>query len=687
MAMKLDARSVAALEAPIRLGPAHVRNRIFVAPHTTNFGEAGVNLVTQRHLEYHRARARGGAGLIITEGIRVHPTSLRRLGIQAYDDSAVPGLRALADTVHGEGATLFGQLLHTGRHSGDDHAGSWAPSPTPWITAANVPHVMNAFDLDELVGCFVRAAARLVAAGFDGMEVHLGHGHLLQQFLSPVTNHRVDGYGGGVLGRMRLAREVVSAVRGEVGGRAAVGARISADEFLPGGLGPDDVVEIVRAIHAESPLDFLHVSHAAYIGAPSLSTQMADMTYGTAPFRYLPAQFKREFPDLPILGVCRIDTLETAAEMLLGGEADLAGFARAHIAEPDLTKRSLGRSPAPPRSCIACNQGCNANLEAITPITCTVNPAVGREREWASAAKAASASRRVLVVGGGPAGIEAATAAARRGHQVSLYDSRPEVGGQLLDLVRMDGRDGFRILLDELRCDLESSGAQVHAGTTLSAGLILAEQPEVVVLASGAFHALSSLTSPGGPAVWDPEDVLAEPRRAGDQVIVVDDLGTWEAYGIALHLAARGARVELVTPTQGFATRVTIYSRLELGRRLGEAGVTVRPMTELRVAANAVTLVTHIGGEVRERTDVSGIVHVRPRQTAAGLLDELIPTGWTGDLYLVGDAYAPRTCQEAIAEGRGVGTVLGVEDATIAKGIRTRPPYRYPYHGSRHGAT
>ena len=663
------------LQEGIRLGPVSLRNRIFVAPHTTNFGNPGENLITDRHLDYHRARARGGAGLIITEGIRVHPTSLRRLGLHAFDDRAMPGLTALAETVHAEGAALFAQLLHTGRHSGDEHHGAWGASATPWSTGATVPHVMNAFDIETVIAGFAASARRVVEAGFDGMEVHLGHGHLLQQFLSPVTNTRTDGYGGSPRARLRLAREVYAAVVEAVDGRAAVGLRLSADEFLPGGLTPDDVVQAVSWLAEEFPIDFLHVSHSAYVGAPSLSTQMADMSYGRAPFRHLPARFKAEFPSIPVLGICRIDTLETGAEMIENGEADMIGFARAHIAEPALTKKTL-LPLSSPRSCIACNQGCNANLEAVTPITCTVNPAVGMEAAWERAEASTARPSRVLVVGAGPAGLEAAATAARRGHEVELHDARPAVGGQLLDLVLMDGRDGFATLNAELAAELSSSAVAVRLGATTTAAAIAALDPDVVVLATGARANPSTRLSMSDVPVLDLVDVLREPAIAGGHCVILDDLGTWEASGLAEQLAAAGVLVELVSSGPGFAPKVTVYSRLALGSRLGTAGVRVHALSRpVRADGTDVVLAHSIGGEETVLADVDSIVHVRPATAATELFDELAASTWSGDVYLVGDSFAPRTAQEAVYEGRATGLVIGVDDPTVAAALAARAPY------------
>lgn len=674
------------LADPITLGPVTVRNRVFVAPHTTNFGQPGENLITDRHLAYHRARARGGAGLIITEGIRVHPTSLRRLGLHAYDDEALPGLRSLTETVHAEGAAIFAQILHTGRHSGDEHYGSFGPTATPWSTGAAVPHVMNRYDIRTVVDGFAETARRVVDAGFDGMEVHLGHGHLLNQFLSPATNARTDEYGGSAEGRMRLARECVAAVRTVVGGRAAIGVRLSADEFLAGGLTPDDVVAVVRTLLEDGPLDFLHVSHSAYLGAPTLASQMADMSWGTAPFRHLPARFAREFPEIPVLAICRIDDLTTGQDILDAGDAAMVGFARAHIADPALSARAGGPAESRAlavrdvraRSCIACNQGCNANLEAVVPITCTVNPAVGREREWDAAAAASATPLRILVVGAGPAGLEAAITADRRGHAVRLIDARERVGGGILDLLLTEGRERFGVLLTELEAELLRSGVETALGTTATAADVIAWAPDVIVLATGATPtAATRMMLPGVPVV-DSLDALRNPAVAGRRCIVYDETGTWEASGLVEQLAQHGVEVHLVSPSAAYAGRITVYSRLALAERLTAAGVAVHTLTRLASAGDrSVRLAPAIGADdAITLTHVDAVVHVRPFTSRDDLLERLGELGFTGDVHLVGDAFAPRTVQEAVYEGRAVATTAGVADPAIARALRARSPYR-----------
>jgi 2,4-dienoyl-CoA reductase-like NADH-dependent reductase (Old Yellow Enzyme family) len=665
---------LASLLEPVTLGPVTLANRIFVAPHTTNFGHPGENLVTDRHIAYHRARAEGGAGLVITEGIRVHPTSLRRLGLHAFDDSAVEGLARLAHAVHSAGAALFAQLLHTGRHSADPRIGAWGASAIPWTTGAEVPHAMNRFDLAVAVNAFADAAQRVVDSGFDGIEVHLGHGHLLQQFLSPVTNRRTDAYGGSATRRLRLAREVLAAVSTALDGRIALGLRISGDEFLEGGLTPADVEVAVRELDSEFGLDFVHVSHSAYIGGPSLATQVADMSFPPAPFRALPAYFKRAFPHLPVLAVCRLDDLATAASLVDAGEADLVGFARAHIADPAFTAKTVGTTSGRPRSCIACNQGCIANLESVTPITCTVNPETGMEDEWQQAWATSAHRQAVLVVGGGPAGMEAAATAARRGHNVELWESSDRLGGRLRDVVLMQHRERFGVLLSELESELRETGASVECGHDARAADIAASGFNTVVLATGAKPAMPLAF--GDIRSFTSVEALVDPGELGERIVIYDELGTWEGAGLAEHLAARGCGVELLSPIASWAGRVTMYSRLAMGERLAAARVRVRVLCRpVRSDGSTLIVAPTTGGPEEALQSVSAFVHVQPAQACDELVGELVDAGWSGELRLAGDAYAPRSCLEAVYEGRLAGVAIGVDDRQHLRPLLARDPY------------
>lgn len=621
--------------APVDLGPLALRNRVFVPGDTTNFGLQ--NRPTDRTAAYHAARARGGVGLIITEAIRVHPTSAgRSISLGSFDDESIPAYAAVTEAVHAEGTAILAQIMHAGRQANGDatRTAAWSASALPWAAGSHIPHAMGRQDISTIVAAFAAAAGRMQTAGFDGLEVHAGHGHLLQQFLSPVTNYRTDGYGGNLDARLRLTREVLAAVQQHCD--LPVGLRISADEFLPGGLAPDQMIEIVGLLAAEFPLLYVHVSHSAYHGSWTLATQMADMSFGHAPFRAHAGMFKQALPELPVLAVCRLDSLPEAAELIDAGEADLVGLARPHIADPDLVRKTLEGRSDQIRSCLACNQACIGRVEQNLPISCVVNPEVGVEREWsrAWASAAPAAGRRALVVGGGPAGLEAALSAHRAGHAVTLAERAPELGGTLAVAARVPGRERLGLLVAEQIRDVRACGIEVRPGVEIDAAAVLTGGWDDDVVATGAQPTARDL-GPGVPVI----DAVSAVSRLPDgpiegTVVVLDDEGTWAAASLAEALARQGARVHLVSPTASLAGRITTYSRLALLPRLRESGVRAHLMRSVAgTGPGQITLTDTLSGGPRSRgTGTPGTPSTSgPRSPAAHWWPRCWPgtAGWT----------------------------------------------------------
>ncbi|BCJ62417.1 NAD(P)-binding protein [Micromonospora endophytica] len=662
------------LLTPVLLGPVQLRNRVFVPGHTTNFGHR--NEPTARLAAYHAERARGGVGLIITEAIRVHPTSAgRSISLGSFSDQVIPAYRAVTDAVHEHGARIFAQLMHAGRQANGDatRTAAWSSSPVPWAAGAHVPHAMGRQDIAVVVQAFAAAARRMHRAGFDGLEVHAGHGHLLQQFLSPHTNQRTDGYGGSLDNRLRLTREVLGAVRSATD--LPIGLRVSADEFLPGGLDPDAVVEIVARLRADFPLSYVHVSHSAYHGSYSLATQMADMSFGHAPFRHHAARFKREFPDLPVLAVCRLDSLPEAAELIAAGEADLVGLARPHIADPHLVVKAVEGRQHEVRSCLACNQGCIGRLETSLPISCVVNPEVGAEREWRTAWDELDRSpgrRRVLVVGGGPAGLAAAVAARRAGHHVDLAEAGAALGGQLAIAAQVPGRERLDLLTRDLATQVHAAGVEVRLGWRPGVGEVLDGGYHDVVVATGSRPARRSL--PGGPPVldlWQAVTRLVAPPEAAQLAgtfVVIDDEGTWAAASVAEGIARRGGKVHLVSPTAGIAARITTYSRLALLKRLADLRVVAHPLRTVHPAdATTVLLTGPLADADATIADVTAVIDAGAAVAVDDLFRDLDARIEGPTVHLVGDANAPRTALEAVYEGHLAGAFLGRHDTAAAE--------------------
>ena len=661
---------LARLWEPIQIGSVRLRNRVFVSAHTTNFVRD--NLATDRHVAYHRERARGGVGLIMTEALRVHPTAAARdrtLGV--FDDACIEPLARVTDAVHHEGAAIFGQVMHIGRQANGalTRTASWGATAEPWTVGAPVPHAMGDAEIARLLDAFAAGTRRVVAAGFDGIEVHLGHGHLLAQFLSPAVNRRSDRYGGSPEARLRLPREALVRVLAQADGRP-VGIRVSADEFLPDGLTPAAMVDLIGRLTTDLPVAFLDVSHSAYVGTYSLSTQMADMTFATGAFRHLPEAIKQAFPHVPVFAICRLDALDVAADVLATGQADVVGLTRTHISDPHLIVKARAGDDRPVHHCIACNQACIGRIEHDLPMSCVVNPEVGFERQWSDwrTHSAAPIPRRVLVVGGGPAGLRAALAARDRGHDVTLREACDQLGGQIRYAAELAHRGRFRLLVQDLERAVRHAGVEIATGTAVTPEEVRRGGYQAVVLATGS----RPTAPPGRTDVWA---ALERPDELGDHVVVVDEDGTWSGAGTALHLAERGATVDLVTPVAGLAWNVSVYVRLSLAPLLGRAGVRVRPLRRLvGDPTSGWELEDVLTGSREPLRGVSGTVHVGPRTADDRLAQELAAARLTVDVVVAGDAYAPRTAFEAVYEGQLAGVLAGGEKPPVLTDADL-PPY------------
>jgi 2,4-dienoyl-CoA reductase (NADPH2) len=708
------------LFTPLRVGPLTIDNRIVFSAHLTNYATED-GLPSDQHTAYYAARAAGGAGLIITEEHSTHPTDwpYEKL-IHGFHPEVIGGYRRITEAVHAHGVPILAQINHNGGQASSMYTRLpvWAPSPVPDPLFREVPKAVEPHEIAEIVAGYALVADHCMLGGFDGVELQCSHSSIVRGFLSPATNRRTDGYGGSLPQRARLLFEIVAAVREVIGPDRVLGVRLCGDELIEGGTIIEDAVEVARLLEAGGRVDYINTS----IGVATATLYMIEASMQIPPgyAMFIPSAI-REAVSLPVVGVGRFKDPLQADRALQAGYCDLVGVVRGQIADADFAAKARTGRAAEIRTCLSCNQECVGRMGLNRWLGCIENPRTGREAVmeegpaaglgeeaggagWAGgrfehgsgAFDAGSdpgvkpvpalrpsglgalfmkkpqkarpirtpSGRRVVIAGGGPAGLQAAVTATEGGHRVVVFERLPRLGGQVPVAASVPSRAEFLDITRNLVAQAQRLGVDIRAGVEADAGLIRAAQPDVVILATGARPA-RPWWADDHPRVVDVRDVLEGRAAPAGRVVIVDELGFHQATSVAEVLADRGCEVEIATNGMVVGQDLGITLDLETWNvRAHAKGIRqATDLVPLGIAegdpAEGGALVLHLQhhptGEDRNRVCdwVVCSVHQQPD-------DYLWPElrGSEFPVYRIGDCLAPRRAQAAVIEGHRVAAAL-----------------------------
>jgi 2,4-dienoyl-CoA reductase-like NADH-dependent reductase (Old Yellow Enzyme family)/thioredoxin reductase len=641
---------------PLRIRGCTLKNRIMSTGHDTTLPVDGT--VNEALVAYQEARARGGVGLIVLQVSGVHETArYTNHVLMATDDSAIPGYRRVAEAVHRFDTVLFAQLFHPGREIAEADGGllsvAYAPSCVPNERFHVMPRPLKLPMIRAIVNGYGDAAVRMQMAGLDGVEIVASQGYLPSQFLNPRVNLRDDGYGGDLDGRLRFLREVVADIRGKVNDTFVVGLRISGTETDEQGLTQEESLEAI--VRVADSLDYVNITlgnSASLGGAIHIAPPMSLRTSYVAPYAASVKQRVR----IPVFVAGRINQPQDAEAILVAGQADVCAMTRALICDPELPNKTLRGATDDIRACIACNQACIGHFHKGYPISCIQNPASGRELKYGRLSPA-MVRRKVMVVGGGPAGMKAAVIAAQRGHSVALFEAQRRLGGQALLAQLLPGRAEFGGLVTNLMRELSTTGVEVCTGARVDRAKILKESPDVVVMATGATPYRPQFASEGKLQIVDAWQVLNEAVEPGNSVVVIDWRADWIGMGIAERLAQSGRSVRLAVSGVAAGETLPWYVRDAAVASLHKLGVTVLPYMRLSGSDSDSVYLQHItSGEAVVIDSIDTLVLCTGHSPVTDLADAI--EDLSVDVRVIGDAAAPRTAEEAVYEGLRAGTEI-----------------------------
>jgi 2,4-dienoyl-CoA reductase-like NADH-dependent reductase (Old Yellow Enzyme family)/thioredoxin reductase len=642
------------LFSPLKVGTMTLRNRIASSGHGTWIREEHTNLPGDKLGWYWAAKAKGGIGLIITEGLGFHQKSC---GANVFNQKdSVPQLKKAADLVHQFGAKIIVQGGNQGAQDFPRVIGltTWSSSPLPSPRNWGMPHVMSADEVKELTDAWAFAAKISREAGYDGFEIYAGHGYMLQQYMSPFFNSRTDQYGGSLENRLRFPLEVIDAVRAAVGKDFTICLRISGDEFTEGGYTLDDMLTMVQILTKSGKIDFLDITASTY---RSIQCMAETMYFPLNSFVYLGAEIKKVVK-IPVMARGRIIDPAQAEEIIASGQADIVNMCRATIADPELPNKAREGRVEEIRKCLGCNEGCIKNASAMMPIRCSVNAEVTRENQpgWLQVQPAAT-RKKVVVIGGGPAGLEAARVLAMRGHKVSLYDRGSELGGQILIAAKAPGRDGFLELPRYFTHQMKLLGVDVHLGVEVTADMVKKMDADAVVVATGSFPFIPRIPGVNQKNVVETREVLMGKAQVGQNVVVVAGEQNMEALTVADFCAQQGKKVDVVTEEYAPGLHVDPPQKQTIFSRLYRNGVIFTPCHKVReITGNTVVISNIFTLQDRRIEGVDTVILGCGGQEDNALYYAL--KGQIKELYRVGDCNGVRRLPDATLEASRTARII-----------------------------
>ena len=651
---------------PLDLRHRKLDNRIVFGAHTANMSDLG--LPGERHRGYYEERARGGAAMIVVEPMPVHATAvLTRGNFRHCDDDVIPHFRKITDAVHAHGTTILQQLYHVGQHGDSDLSfmPHWGPSGLASYHDSDGSHAMRESEILEVIECFTKAAKRCQAAGFDGVDLFAAYHSLFDQFWSPWSNKRDDRWGGSLENRCRLSMSVIDSIRAACGEDFIIGMSIGYADNTPFVMTLEDFQETIELQDRSGNLDYVSCGSGNYVDYERV---MPTFVHGEKQGVPLAAALKQVVKNARVTAESHIRTPENADYTIASGDSDLVSIVRGQIADPHLVNKARAGREDDIRGCISCNQMCWGRRSRDYWISCLVNPSAGREYEWGGDRfEPAATVKKVLVVGGGPAGMEAARVAAERGHDVTLAEALGDLGGQFRLAGLAPRRGQITELMGWYLRQFEKLGVEVRYFTPMDEQDILEFGADEVVLATGSMPddqvrqrwlpEAKALPGLSNGKVFSCEEVFRDQADLGKAIIVLDEGGNWRGTGTAWYLADKGHEVTIVTPDPMIGKELTrTTSDFQVRANLAKLGAKF----ELE------TIITHWHGNRAElrslldgstsSIDASAIVTATTNYVDNSVETALADSGVS--FHLAGDAAAPRMAPYAFHDGRKIGLAL-----------------------------